>query len=211
MAIKLYGHRFSFYTHLVALIAKEVGIDYVLITVDLRNREQKTPEYMACQPFGQIPYIDDDGFILYESRAIARYLAAKAKSPLLPTELKAAAIFEQAASVETSAFLVPVWRILLERYVKKAIHKQESNEEIVNEAVVLLSKNLDVYDVILSKTKYVAGDEITLVDFFHIPTGDMLGKFDVDVLNDPSRPNVLRWWNEISRRPSWLDVLEEFL
>ena len=40
----------------------------------------------------------------------------------------------------------------------RAILKQESNEEIVNEAVGLLSKNLDVYDIILSKTKYLAGD-----------------------------------------------------
>jgi len=50
---------------------------------------------------------DDDGFILYESRAIARYVARKYASqgtPLIPTELKAEALFEQAASIETSYF-----------------------------------------------------------------------------------------------------------
>ena len=50
---------------------------------------------------------DDDGFILYESRAISRYTARKYASqgtPLIPTELKAEALFEQAASIETSYF-----------------------------------------------------------------------------------------------------------
>src|SRR5277367_2663757 len=50
---------------------------------------------------------DDDGFILYESRAICRYIARKYASqgtPLIPTELKAEALFEQAASIETSYF-----------------------------------------------------------------------------------------------------------
>src|SRR5277367_4014067 len=57
------------------------------------------------------PYIytqqDDDSFILYESRAIARYIARKYASqgtPLIPTELKAEALFEQATSIETSYF-----------------------------------------------------------------------------------------------------------
>jgi glutathione S-transferase len=66
--------------------------------------------------FGHLPvtYIvcslcvkDDEGFILYESRAIARYIEKKYASqgtPLIPTELKANALFEQAASIETSYY-----------------------------------------------------------------------------------------------------------
>ena len=52
-------------------------------------------------------YIQDDGFIIYESRAISRYIATKYAdqgTPLIPTDPKARALFEQAASIETSNF-----------------------------------------------------------------------------------------------------------
>lgn len=64
---------------------------------------------------------DDDGFILYESRAICRYLAAKhPESGLVPSDVKAAALFEQAASVEPSNFDPSASKAgleLLKRYV----------------------------------------------------------------------------------------------
>ncbi len=66
---------------------------------------------MKKQPFGQIPCLDDNGFLVYESRAIARYLAAvkfpeKGASlmPLTSEDPKKYAEFEQAASVEMSNF-----------------------------------------------------------------------------------------------------------
>jgi len=211
MVLKLYGYHFSVYTHLVAVVAKELSIEYELISVDLVNGEQSTPEYKAYQPFSKVPCIDDEGFILYESRAIARYLAAKTNSPLLPTELKAAALFEQAASIEIYAFNIPAGRIFWEGFIKKVILKQEYSEEIINENMALLSKNLDVYEGILSKTKYLAGDELTLADLFHLSLGRALTRTGVPIFGDPSRPNVVRWWNDISNRPAWLEVVSEFV
>lgn len=64
---------------------------------------------MKLQPFGQIPYLDDNGFVVYESRAIARYIAVKyrANAALLPdpsSQPEKYAKFEQAASVEAFHF-----------------------------------------------------------------------------------------------------------
>ena len=57
MAIKLYGYPKSTCTRLVALVCKEKNIDLEFIPVDLSKREQKLPEFVAKQPFGQVPYM----------------------------------------------------------------------------------------------------------------------------------------------------------
>lgn len=109
MAIKLYGFPPSHATRRVALIFKELALPYELVPVDMLKDEHKAAPYLAHQPFGQVPYIDDGGFQLFESRAIARYLVTKyggAGQTLLPgrADVEAWARFEQAASVELSNF-----------------------------------------------------------------------------------------------------------
>ena len=91
--------------------------------VDAAKREHKSEAFLEKQPFGQVPYLDDDGFILYESRAIARYIATKYKdqgTPLIPdpADLKATALFEQAVSVECSNFDPSASGIAMEKIFK---------------------------------------------------------------------------------------------
>lgn len=127
MVLKLYGSPFSTCTRRVATVLHEKDVPFELVEVDLRQGAHKAPAFLEKQPFGQIPYIvrelldvecinittkssllqDDDGFILYESRAICRYICAKYPNQgtsLVPTDLKANALFEQAVSIEGSNF-----------------------------------------------------------------------------------------------------------
>lgn len=67
---------------------------------------------------------DDDGFVLYESRAICRYLAEKYAgqgTPLIPTGLKETAVFEQAASIELASFLPVVKKVAQESLWKQCV------------------------------------------------------------------------------------------
>lgn len=109
MVLQLYGSPVSTCTKRVAVVLREKQVPFDFHPINLATREHKSPEYLAKQPFGQVPYIDDDGFVLYESRAICRYVAAKYAdqgTPLLPSssDLKTVALFEQAASVEQNSF-----------------------------------------------------------------------------------------------------------
>ena len=110
------------------------------VPVDFSKAEHKSAAYTENQPFGQVPFIvrppsalhvpppetddapgtqDDDGFVLFESRAIGRYLAAQGSGPeLVPTEPRARALFEQAASIEQNDFEPYASGILAERYFK---------------------------------------------------------------------------------------------
>ncbi|KAF5344176.1 hypothetical protein D9756_011449 [Leucocoprinus leucothites] len=78
MAIKLYGWSSSTPCLAVALILHEKQVPFEWVDVDLPKKEQRCPEYLAkINPFGMVPAIDDDGFVMHESRAIARYLDEK--------------------------------------------------------------------------------------------------------------------------------------
>src|SRR3954465_11172659 len=78
MTIKLYGFGRSPNVRKVSLLAAALDIPLTHVTLDFNKREFHSPEYLAKNPNGKIPTIDDDGFILWESAAILRYLAAAA-------------------------------------------------------------------------------------------------------------------------------------
>ncbi|KAJ7101361.1 glutathione S-transferase, partial [Mycena belliarum] len=147
---------------------------------------------------------DDDGFILYESRAICRYLSEKYAhqgAPLIPTELHAKARFEQAASIEFANFQPFAWIIYVEGIGKarKGLQKDQAAWDV---AVQQLSAKLDVYETILGSQKYLAGDEFTLADLFHVSFGGLLAPAGCDLLTSKG-PNVARWWNAITSRASF--------
>jgi glutathione S-transferase len=103
MAIKIYGMKLSTCTKRVLTVLYEKDIPFELIEVDLTKGAQKLPSYLKMQPFGKIPVMDDDGFVLFESRAIAKYLATKYAAqgtPLLPAagDLKAQALVDQVST-----------------------------------------------------------------------------------------------------------------
>ncbi|KZT66181.1 glutathione S-transferase [Daedalea quercina L-15889] len=213
MPIKLYGFPPSHATRRAAVIFKELDLLYELVPVDMLKDEHKAAGYLAHQPFGQVPYIDDNGFVLFESRAIARYLVAKYASPqkksLMPTpaDPERFALFEQAASIELGSFDVYMnalsWEVIFKRYSGIL-----TDEAIVADLLKTLNSKLDAYEVLLSKHRYLAGDEVTLAELFHLPFGNTLGTMGYDLLTNSSRPNVSRWWKDISSRPSWQAVKE---
>ncbi|KAI0048491.1 glutathione S-transferase [Auriscalpium vulgare] len=207
MVLKLYGGSMSTCTRRVAVVAREAGVPYELVVVDHRNKQHKTPEYLKHQPFGLIPYIqDEDGFELYESRAICRYIATleSAKdTTLVPKGRKANALFEQAMSIEQNNF-DPLASAIAKEKVFNPMNGIQPNEAHVAELVEQLKSKLDVYDVILGKQKYLAGNEITLADLFHLSFGSLLVATGLGLFEE--RPNVSRWWTDITTRPSWLAV-----
>jgi glutathione S-transferase len=113
---------------------EEKNIPFELQTIDWAVAEHKSPAYLAKQPFGVIPYLDDDGFIIFgnpplicltlESRAIVRYLEQKFKgqgTELLPTDLKALGLAEQGAYIESEDFAKPAGALIKETVFSKSL------------------------------------------------------------------------------------------
>ncbi|CAK5279941.1 unnamed protein product [Mycena citricolor] len=198
--LKLHGWDIATCTRRVATILYELQVPFEFVPVDVMGGENKTPQFLEKQPFGQVPYINDQGFILYESRAICRYIAAKfPDSGLVPADPKENALFEQAASVEFSHFDPPASKAGLE-FLKKVLG-WSYDVDVIEANLQLLEGKLDTYEIILSDHRYLAGDNITLADFFHLPYAPLITEGGAEVFT--KRPNVARWYTELVSRPSW--------
>ncbi|KAF7368758.1 hypothetical protein MVEN_00200900 [Mycena venus] len=140
---------------IVAFVLAEKQIPFELIVVDMSTNDHKTAEFLAMHPFGQVPVINDDGFILHEGRAICRYLAEKYAdqgTPLLPSRLEERALVEQAASVEYANFYPAIAKLGME-LVANPRRGLPVNQGVVTQTLAELSTTLDVYETILGKQK----------------------------------------------------------
>jgi len=217
MVLKLFGFPMSTCTRRVAVTLVEKKIPFEFVLVDISTGAQKNAEYLKKQPFGQVPYIDDDGFILFESRAIARYLAVKYAGQgtpgLIPVPTSgvndayftAVGKFEEAASIEQANFDAFAGGLAAEK-VFKPRRGGVTNEAHVEGLTKAWEGKMDAYEKILAKQKYLAGDNLTIVDLYHLPYGSMAISPAIGIDFTAHRPNVARWWNELASLPSWQKV-----
>ncbi|KAJ6567975.1 glutathione S-transferase [Mycena vulgaris] len=208
MVLKLYGPTFTAGgSGLVAMVLAEKQIPFEHIFVDMHVGEHKGAAHLGRQPFGQLPAIDDEGFLLYESRAICRYLEETHPAQgthLIPTELEAKALFEQAASIEFANF-EPHARAIYVQGIIQPLLGLPIDQVVMARAIAELSASLDVYEVILGKQQFLAGDELTMADLFHVAFGAPLERAGCDLMTSKG-PHVARWWRDIISRPSWVGL-----
>jgi len=152
---------------------------------------------VARQPFGQVPTLDDDGFTLYESRAMCRYINDKAKGTLMPSDLRGRAIAEQWISVETSNFSGAAMKFIYQH----VFHRPQS-EEVLATATQQLQTAFGVLDKQLAGNAFLAGDSFGLADICYMPYLEYAMGTPVKELV-AKVPHVAAWWSKISERPTW--------
>lgn len=191
------------------MVLEEKGIEYELVPVDLTKGDHKTPEHLARQPFGVIPALEDGDLMIFESRAICRYLAsayADKGTELMGKDVKARALTENWIEVEANYFNGPTATIVSERFFKPVFYKTPGDEAVATAKIAELSKVLDVYEARLAKNQYLAGDNFSLADICHLPYFQYALDCKVGEVLD-SHPNVKAWWTKISSRPTWQKVI----
>jgi len=203
--MKLYGHPMSTCTRKVLTALAEKGHEAEFVLVDLMKGEQKQEAQLARQPFGKVPALEDDGFWLYESRAITRYLDEKLSGPRLqPADLKDRALMEQWLSVEYSYFSGPAMKIVSELLMKK-MQGKTPDLDAVKAAREPVGHALDVADKVLVNQDFFGNKTFSLADISWMPYVQYLVAAEQgDLIN--SRPGVKAWWERVSARPSWKKV-----
>ncbi|GJP30117.1 hypothetical protein CLOM_g22506 [Closterium sp. NIES-68] len=119
---KIYGLKISTCTKRVLTALEEKNVTgYEVVTVDVSKGEHKSAEFKKKQPFGLIPKLEDDQVELFESRAIARYVAeryADQGTNLLGPTLKERALVNQWLEVESQNYTPPIFGLLTEKVYK---------------------------------------------------------------------------------------------
>ncbi|XP_072959917.1 glutathione S-transferase 3-like [Typha angustifolia] len=201
MGIKLYGMPMSTNTVRCTAALNEKGLDYEFAVVDLRTGAHKHPDFLALNPFGQIPVLEDGDVVLFESRAINRYIASKYKgtgTDLLPAGSAAVEVWLE---VEAQQFAPVISAVVFELLIKPIIGGT-TDQAVVEKQAAKLASVLDVYEAHLAKNKYFAGDAFTLADLNHMAYANYLLKTPrADLIT--SRPHVKAWWDDVSSRPAW--------
>ncbi|MBV7482607.1 glutathione S-transferase family protein [Bordetella sp. BOR01] len=98
--MKIHHHPLSGHAHRVVLFVSLLGLPHQLVEVDLKSGAHKKPEFLALNPFGQVPVLEDDGVAIADSNAILVYLAKKAgRREWLPEDARGAAAVQRWLSV----------------------------------------------------------------------------------------------------------------
>ncbi|KAF4341192.1 glutathione S-transferase [Fusarium beomiforme] len=209
MTLTIYGSWQSTCTQRVLLVLFELNItDYRLSNVDMQKGEHHEPTYVQkFHPFGRIPVLDDDGTQLFESRAICQYLVAKygrgsALHKRTEQNFAELATYEQAASVEYSYFDPTVKSLAYENIFKKFMGQGDPDRPVVEKLKTDLVKVLQHYEKVLSNSEYLAGNQFSLVDIYHMPWVHFLPRLGLqDEIS--LRPSLSAWWKRVSNRPTW--------
>lgn len=98
--MKIHHHPLSGHSHRAVLFASLLGLNADLVEVDLMSGAHKKPEFLALNPFGQVPVLEDDGVAIADSNAILVYLAKKSgQRAWLPEDARGAAAVQRWLSV----------------------------------------------------------------------------------------------------------------
>lgn len=195
--MKLFGHPMSTCTRKTMFTLHETATSFDFVLVDFAKGEHQQPEHLARQPFGQVPTLEHDGFELYESRAMMRYIDDLTGRTLTPSDAKQRARMEQWISVETSSFTPHTMKLIFH-----SIFKREQTPEALEAAGAGLDRACDVLDAALAKGPWLVGDAFTLADICYAPYLEycMSTEAKERIL---ARPNVAAWWGRLRERAGW--------
>ena len=197
--LKVWGRNTSSNVQKVIWALAEMKVPFERIDVGGAFGKTKDPEYLAMNPNSLVPTLqEEDGFTLWESNSIVRYLAAKnANRTLEPADLKtrgrAQMWMDWQLSVMAPAITPVFWQLIrtpADKRDMKAI-------EVGKEKTITAARMMDTH---LGKAKFLAGDEFSYGD---IPCAIMIYRYVQLIPERPATPNLDRWYATVSARPAF--------
>ena len=201
--LKVWGRNTSSNVQKVIWALAEMKLPFERIDVGGAFGKTKDPFYLAMNPNSLIPTIEEeDGFTLWESNSIIRYLAAKHKSRVLePADLKTRALAQKWMDWQLSV-LGPAITPVFWGLIRTPPEKRDANAiAAAKEKTIVAAKIMDAQ---LGKSQFLAGNDFSYGD---IPVGIMIYRYTQLIPERPATPNLDRWYAAISSRPAFKEQI----
>jgi glutathione S-transferase len=196
--LKIWGRNTSSNVQKAMFAVGELGLAYERIDVGGAFGMNREPAYLAMNPNGLVPTLDEDGFLLWESNSIIRYLATKfGAGTLEPADLRTRALASKWMDWQLSVFgpaITPVFWGMIRTPAGQRDHKAIDDGRVKSTAAV------KILDVQFAKTPYAAGDAFSMGD---IPIAIMSYRYRELVPERPAFKNFERWYAAIAGRKAF--------
>ena len=201
MAITLYGAAYSTYLRTARLALEEKGQAYTLSEVDIFKPLPE--EHLKRHPFGKIPVLDHDGFQLYETGAITRYVDEAFPGPSLQpgTPRERARMMQVMGVLDSYGYGPGVQQLFVQRAVQPALGGA-ADEAVISGALPAVRKVLGVLEGLRGAGPYMAGPTFSLADLHAIPIVTYLRMTPEGSEMLQGLPGLTAWWGQVSGRPS---------
>ncbi len=200
--LKIWGRANSINVQKVLWVCEDLKIPHKRIDAGMEHGVNKTPEYLILNPNGLVPTLDDDGFILWESQAIMRYLVRRIHAPLSDDSLYplnptgAARVDQWLDWCNTVAW--PAMRPLFWGWIR--LKPEERNAAELENSRQLMIKALGLFDEQLKRSPYAAGEQFTLAD---IPMALIAYRWFNMPIDRPHFENINQWYERVGLRPGF--------
>ncbi|MDA1098518.1 MAG: glutathione S-transferase family protein [Proteobacteria bacterium] len=195
--LKVYGRSNSVNVQKVMWVIGELGLDSERLDVGGPFGQNDQDWYLALNPMGRVPVLDDDGYVLWESHSIIRYLARQYGSDLYPSDAKACGDADKwmdwQIGFQQPAITPAFWGLIRTPEADRdmaAIHAA-SKETAALQGIV---------DRHLQGRDFMAGKHLTLAD---IPVGAMTYRWYGLEVEHPNYPNLRAWYDRLTQRPAY--------
>jgi len=196
--LRIWGRKNSINVQKVLWACVELGLTFERIDAGMAFGVNNTPEYRAMNPNGLVPLINDDGFLLWESHAIVRYLARKhGFGTLCPGDPQVAADADRWMEW-FSTTLWPNLKPVFWNLVRTPPEKRDM--PLVASSLKGLTANFQVVDAWLATRDYIAGNAFSMGD---IPMGVSAYRWYNMQIARPSLKNLDGWYARLCARPAF--------
>ena len=178
----------------------QVSVDYV--RVSLARGEHRTPAFLAINPNGRVPVLQDGDLVLWEANAIMCHLSNVAGAGLWPHDQRAQIEVQRWLSWDAFHFMPHGGTLYFENLIKPAIGMGAPDPAKVEGATRMFAASAAVLEAHLAQRKFLLGDKLTVADFAvgaalpyakdaRIPLGDF--------------PAIVKWHERLNELPGWRD------